>query len=109
MTPLSCLRLRLGEQHLQIPAQMMEAVGGNLGSALRLGEDEGALDYRLDVERETFRVPGRVRRVAALGCGDDLGYLLRVRAEMGVARTAERRVRVVGFLDHRAEEACEFR
>jgi hypothetical protein len=45
------------EQHFDVAAQMIDAVCGDLCSARCLGEDEGALDDGLCVQRERFRRP----------------------------------------------------
>src|SRR5690606_18148078 len=40
------------EKQFQIPGEMIDALGGDVRSAFRLGEDEGALENGLGVECE---------------------------------------------------------
>ena len=101
--------LRRGELGFEVAPQVLQAFGGDPRPLPGLGQDEGALEHRLDMEREALRAPRRIRRVSALGFGDDLGHLCRVRADVRVARGANVGVRVVGLLDHRAEQASEVR
>ena len=101
--------LRWGELGFDVATQVLQAFGGDPRPLPGLGQDEGALEHRLDMEREAPCAPRRIRRVAALGFGDDLGNLRRVRADVRVARGPNVGVRVVGLLDHRAEQAGELR
>ena len=88
---------------------MIEAVGGDLGAVLRLGENERALEDSLGIERRAFGRPRGVGGVARLGLGDIGAEPLGVLADVAVAGGANGGMGVVGLLHHRAEEAGELR
>ena len=73
------------EQHFQISPEMPEAFRGDLRPALGLGQDEGALDHGLGVKPKALRVPRRIGSIAGLGCGNVLGDLGGMGADMRVA------------------------
>jgi hypothetical protein len=91
------------EQLLEIAAEVRDAVARDLGAAFRLGEHEGALQHGLCVKREALggpcRIVGRVERLRGFDVVGDRGS---VRADIGVAGAADRGVRVLGLLHHRA-------
>ena len=86
---------------------MVETVGRDPRLMLRLCENELALQHRLGKQRRAFRIPVRIRRIKRLRLGevgfDPSGVL----ANVTVTRGADRRMRVVGLLHHRAEQAGE--
>ena len=86
---------------------MRDALGGDVRSILRLGENEGALERGLDVEAEAFRRPLRIRRIARFCGGNITGEHVDMRGQMTLAGSADRRVGFVGLLDQRAEQAGE--
>ena len=88
---------------------MIDAVCGDAGAALRLGENEGALENGLRVQRQRSGAPFR-RRIAVAHRGLDVGFKgCRVVADACVACRADGRGGLVTFLHHGADKAGEFR
>jgi hypothetical protein len=59
------------EEKPEIAAQMREALACHLGALLCLGEDERALQNRLNEIADARRAPRRIRRIEPL-CGFDV-------------------------------------
>jgi hypothetical protein len=55
----------LGEKQLDVPVKMVDRGGGNVGSVLGFGEDEGALEDGLVVKREALGGPLPYFRIAS--------------------------------------------
>ncbi len=88
---------------------MIEAVGGDFGAVLRLGENERALKDSLREKGRAFGRPCGMRSVARLGLGDVGAKPLGVLADVAVAGRPNGGMGLVGLLHHRAEEAGELR
>ena len=86
---------------------MVNAVGRDLGAALRLGEDERALEDRLGVERQTLGCPGHLEPAHSESLGD---VCLERRGVGGDGRRAGLsygRGRLVRLLQHGSYETGE--
>ncbi len=88
---------------------MSQVFAGNLGTLFRLGEDERALQHGLNEIADTLGAPARARRVALLGRFDIACQRFDVRRHAGIAGGAHGRMRGVGFLHQRSEQAGELR
>src|ERR1035441_2181140 len=102
---MSCGWLR--QLGLEIAPQMHEAIGGDGWIFMRFREDECALNYGLRKEPETFGAPGRLRRVSRFGVGDVACDIRGVMTNVLVAGLADRRMCLIRFLDHRAEQTSK--
>src|SRR6266481_3693455 len=89
---------RLCKQQLEIAAQMVEAFGRRRGALLRLGEDEGALDDGLGVEREAFGGPIAAHIVFPHRLADIGLERLRMSADRSFARGPDLWMRCVSLL-----------
>lgn len=87
---------------------MIEAGGGNIRAVLSFGEDEGALDDGLGVERETLGTPLPIDIVLAHRFGDFRFNHCSVLADALIAGFSDGRMRLIDFLNHSAEQANEF-
>ena len=58
------------QQRLEITLEMIEAVSGDSGAVLGLGENERALEDGLRIKGGAVRRPCGVRRIARLGLGN---------------------------------------
>ena len=52
--------LRWGELGFEVAPQVLQAIGGDPRPLPGLGQDEGALEHRLDMEREALCAPRRI-------------------------------------------------
>jgi hypothetical protein len=86
---------------------MAEALGCDVGAALRLGEDEGALDHRLRVQSKAFRGPICGHAIFSHRFADIGFERLGVSADAAFARGPNLRVCVIDFLNDRSGEASE--
>src|SRR5208337_3073434 len=95
---------RLVEDKSQVSPQMRETFAHDLRTLLCLGEDECALQNRLDEVADAFGAPWRIGRVE-LFCGGNIARNNRnMRGHPLVAGGADIGMRGVGFLNQRAKE-----
>ena len=86
---------------------MIEALDGDAGTLLGLGENEGTLDDGLGVESEALGAPWHIDAVLAHRFGNVGFDHCGVFTDILVTRLADERMRFVDFLHHGAEEASE--
>ena len=98
-----------GELRFEVAPQMRQARLGDLGTALGLGENKGALQHGLREQCETPALHAASGVRASRASAAILRDGIRMRADMRLACCTKRRMRGVGFLHHRAEQAGEFR
>ena len=83
---------------------MRETLAHDLGALLCLGEDERALQNRLNEIADAFGAPWGVRRIKQLGGFNIAGDDCNVCGHALVASGANLRMRRVGFLHERAKQ-----
>jgi hypothetical protein len=99
----------LGEEELEVLAEVVDGGVDGGGGVAAFGEDEGALEDGLEMEGELFVVVVGFGVRGSLAGGGDVGDEgAGVGVDTGAAGVAEGGVGVEGLLDDGAEEAGEF-
>jgi hypothetical protein len=79
------------------------------GVAFGFRQDKRALEHHLHMERQTFGGPRCANAIAFHCLGNVGGHFGGMAADAGIAGAANVGMGIVGFLNHRAHEAGEFR
>ena len=99
------LQTGLVEQQFEVAAQVVDALGSNLGAMPGFGQNERALDGGLRVKGQAFGGPIGMHTALAHGFFDVRDEGCGVAAYTAVAGFAQIGVRVVDFLHHGSDQA----
>jgi hypothetical protein len=94
---------------LVVTVQVIQARRSDLRALLSLGQDEGSLNHCLRVEGKARGSPVGGNAVLFDGSVDVVYERGRMGGDAPVANFADRRMRVVGFLNHGAKQASVLR